>query len=149
MTEGLTTGTAWNLEKWSRCTYLKVRTRDTDVEKRLLDLLRRGSGWTGRLGLTDTLPSVKCQGAGLPRGHAELWELDHKEGRVSKNWCLQTVVLEKTPESSLDSKEIKPVNLKGNQHWLFTGRTHAEAEAPVCWSSDVNRWLTHWKSPWC
>ena len=69
------------------------------------------------------------------------WELDHEEGRTRKNWCLQTVVLEKTPESPLDSKEIKPVNPKGNQPWICTGRTDAEAEAPVFWSSDVNRRL--------
>ena len=70
-----------------------------------------------------------------------MWELDHKEGRVPKNWCLWTVVLEKTPESPLDNKEIKPVNLKGDQLWIFTGGTDAEAEAPVFWSCDVNRRL--------
>ena len=79
------------------------------------------------------------QGYGLPSGHMQLWELDYKEGRMPKNWCLWTVVLEKNPESPLDSKAIKPVNLKGDQPWLFTGRTHAEAEAPVFWSSDANR----------
>ena len=72
-------------------------------------------------------------------GHVWLWELDHKEDRTPKNWCLRTVVLEKTSESPLDSKEIKPVNLKGDKPWIFTGRT--EAEAPVFWLSDVNRWL--------
>ena len=84
---------------------------------------------------------LHSQGCGLPSGHAWLWELDNKEGRMPKNWCLQTVVLEKNPESRLDSKEIKPVNLKGDQPWIFTGRTDAEAEAPIFWSSDVNRWL--------
>ena len=73
-------------------------------------------------------------------GHVWLWELDCKEGRMPKNWCLQTVVLEKTPESPLDSNEIKPVNLKGNQPWVFTGRTDAEAEALVfghlMWTDD-------------
>ena len=64
-----------------------------------------------------------------------------KEGKVPKNWCLQTVVLEKTPESPLNYKEIKPVNLKRNQLWIF-GRTDAEAEAPVFWSTDANSWLT-------
>ena len=59
------------------------------------------------------------QGYGLPSGHVQLWELNCKEGGVVKNWCLQTVVLEKTPESSLDSKEIKPVNVKGNQPWIL------------------------------
>ena len=82
------------------------------------------------------------QGYGLPDGHICLWELDHKEGRMPKNWCLWNMVLEKTPESPLDSKEIKPVNLNGDQPWIFTGRTDAEAEAPVFWSCDVNRWLT-------
>ena len=82
------------------------------------------------------------QGYGLPRGHVQLWELGHEEGRTPKNWCLQPVVLEKTPESPLGNKEIKPVNLKGDQPWTLTGRTDAEAEAPVFWSSDANRWLT-------
>ena len=78
---------------------------------------------------------------GLPSGHVQLWELNHKEGRGPKNWCLLTVGLEKTPESSLDSKEVKSVNLKGDQPWIFTGRTDAKAEAPVFWSSDANWWF--------
>ena len=57
----------------------------------------------------------------------------HKEARAPKNWCLWIVVLEKTPESPLDSKEIKPVNPKGNQHWILIGRMDAEAEAPLFW----------------
>ena len=60
-------------------------------------------------------------------------ELDHKEGWAPKNWCFQTVVLEKTLESPLNSKEIKPVNPKGNQPWIFIGRPDAEAEAPILW----------------
>ena len=86
------------------------------------------------------------QGYGLPRGYILLWVLDHKEGRTPKNWCLSTVVLEKTPEGPLDSKEIKPVSLRGNQPWIFIGRTDAEAEAPVFWSSDANRQLIGNKS---
>ena len=70
-----------------------------------------------------------------------LWELDHKEGRAPKNWCLQTVVLEKTPESPLHSKKIKPVNLKGNQPWILIGRTDVKAEAPVFWLPDENSQL--------
>ena len=81
------------------------------------------------------------QGYSLPSGHVQLREVDCREGRTPKNWCLQTVVLEKTPESPLDSKEIKPVNLKGDQSWIFTERTDAEAETPVFWPSDANRWL--------
>ena len=81
------------------------------------------------------------EGYGLSSGHEQFWELGHKEGRMPKNWCLQTVVLEKTPESPLASKEIKWVNLKGNQPWIFIGRTDAEAETPVFRSSDANSWL--------
>ena len=79
------------------------------------------------------------QGYGLPSGPIQLWELGCKEGRMPKNWCLWTVVLEKTPESPLDSKEIKPVNLKGDQSWTFTRRTDADDETPVFLSSDANR----------
>ena len=81
------------------------------------------------------------QGYGLPCGHVWLWELYYKEGRMLKNWCLQTVVPKKTPESPLHNKEIKPVNLKGNQPWMFTGRTDAEPETPVFWSSNSNSQL--------
>ena len=74
-------------------------------------------------------------------------ELDHKEGWALKNWCFQIVVLEKTLESPLDSKEIRPVNPKGNQPWIFIGRTDAEAETPILWPPDANS-HTHWKRPW-
>ena len=68
-------------------------------------------------------------------------ELNHKESRVPKNWCFWTVVLKKTLESPLDWKEIQPVNPKGNQSWIFIGRTDAEAEAPVLWPLDVKSQL--------
>ena len=71
-----------------------------------------------------------------------LWELDHKEDWVPKNWCFQIVVLEKILESILDCKETKLVNPKGNQPWIFTGRTDAEAEAPILWPPDAKSWLT-------
>ena len=74
---------------------------------------------------------------GFSSSHIQMWELDHKEGWTLKNWCFQIVVLEKTLESSLDSKVIKPVNPKGNQPWIFIGRTDAEAEALVLWPPDV------------
>ena len=67
-----------------------------------------------------------------------MWELNHKEGWTPKNRCFQTVVLEKTLESPLDSKEIKPVNPKGSQRWIFTGRTDAEAETATLWLPDAN-----------
>ena len=68
--------------------------------------------------------------------HIQMWELDHKEGWALKNWCFQTAMLEKTLESPLDSKEIKPVNPKGNQPWIVIGRTDAEAETPILWPPD-------------
>ena len=71
-----------------------------------------------------------------------MWELDYKEGRQLKNWCFQAVMQEKTLESPLDSKEIQPVNPKGNQPWIFIGRADADAEAPVLWPPDVKNWLT-------
>ena len=65
-----------------------------------------------------------------------MWELDHKEGWAPKNWCFWTVVLEKTLESPLDCKEVKLVNPEGNQPWICTGRTEAEAEVPILWAPD-------------
>ena len=70
-----------------------------------------------------------------------MWELDHKEGWVLKNWCFWSVLLEKTLESPLDRKEIKPVNPKGNQPLIFIGRTDAEAEAPLFWPPIAKSWL--------
>ena len=84
------------------------------------------------------------QGYGLPSGHVWLWEL-HRKGRMPKNWCLWTVVLEKAPESPLENKAIKPVNLKGDQPWIFTGRTDAEAQ----YFGHLIQLPTHWRSPWC
>ena len=71
-----------------------------------------------------------------------IWELDHKESWALKNWCFWTVVLENTLESPLDCREIKPVNGKGNQSWIFIGRTGAEAKAPILWPPDVENCLT-------
>ena len=78
---------------------------------------------------------------GFSSSHERMWELDHKEGWVPKNWCFWTVVLEKTLESPLDCKEIQPDNPKGNQPWIFIGRTDAEAETPKLWPPDVKNWL--------
>ena len=73
-----------------------------------------------------------------------MWELDCEESWAPKNWCFWTVVLEKTLESPLDCKEIQPVHPKGDQSWLFIGRTEAEAETPVLWPLGVKSWLI-WK----
>ena len=88
---------------------------------------------------TDKGPS--SQSYGFSSSHVWMWELDHKESWAPKNWCFWTVVLEKTLESPLDWKEIKPVYPKGNQSWIFIGRTDAEAEAPILWPPDVKNWL--------
>ena len=71
-----------------------------------------------------------------------MWELDYKESWALKNWCFWTVVLEKTLESPLDCKEIQPVHPKGNQSWIFIGRTDTEAETPILWPPDAKNWLT-------
>ena len=81
------------------------------------------------------------QTCGFSSSHVWMWELDHKEVWAPKNWCFWNAVLEKTLESPLDSKEIKPVNLRGNQLWIFIGRTDAEAEALIMWPPDVKSWL--------
>ena len=70
-----------------------------------------------------------------------MWELDYKESWAAKNWCFWTVVLEKTLESPLDCKEIQPFHPKGDQSWMFIGRTDVEAETPVLWPPDAKSWL--------
>ena len=75
-----------------------------------------------------------------------MWELDYKESWVPKNWCFWTVVLEKTLKSPLECMEIQPVHPKGDQSWLFFGRTDVEAETPILWPPDVNSWLI-WRDP--
>ena len=89
-----------------------------------------------------------CQGYGFPSSHVWMWELDYKESWAPKNWCFWTLVLEKTLESPLDCKESQPVHPKGNQSWIFIGRTDFEAETPntlATWYEE----LTHLKRPWC
>ena len=74
------------------------------------------------------------QSYGFSSSNVHIWELDHKEGWAPKNWCFQNVVLVKTLGSPLDSKEMRPVNPKGDQSWIFIGRIDAEAEVPILWS---------------
>ena len=88
------------------------------------------------------------QGYGFSSSHVWMWELDYKESWALKNWCFWTVVLEKTLENHLDGKEIQRVHPKGNQSWIFIGRTDAEAET----LNNLATWckeLTHLKRPWC
>ena len=86
------------------------------------------------------------QSYGFSSSHIWMWELDYKESWVAKNCCFWTVVFEKTLESPLDRKESQPVHPKGNQSWIFIGRTDAEAEAPILWLPDGKNWLI-WKYP--
>ena len=81
------------------------------------------------------------QSYGFPSSHEWMSGLDYKESRVPKNWCFWTVVLEKTLECPLDCKEVQPVSPKGNQSWIFTGKTDAEAETPTLWPPDAKNWL--------
>ena len=83
---------------------------------------------------------------GFSKSHLGMWEPNHKEGWAVKDWCLWIVVLEKTLESPLDCKEIKPVNPKGNQPWIITGRADAETEALILWLPDAKNQLI-WKDP--
>ena len=78
---------------------------------------------------------------GFSSSHVWMWELDYKESWVLKNWRFWTVVLDKTFKGPLDCKEMKPVNPKGNQSWIFIGRTDDEAEAPLLWPPDAKNWL--------
>ena len=93
-----------------------------------------------------TNKSPSSQSYGFSSGHVWMWELDCKVSWAPKNWCFWTVVLEKTLESPLDCKEIQLVHPKGNQFWIFIGRTDAEAETPILWPPDVKIWLI-WKYP--
>ena len=86
------------------------------------------------------------QGYGFSSSHVWIWELYYKASWALKNWCFWTMVLEKTLESPLDWKEIQQVHPKGDQSWVFVGRTDVEAETPILWPPDVKSWLI-WKDP--
>ena len=81
------------------------------------------------------------QGCGFSSGHVWMWDLDCEESWVLKNWCFWAVVLEKTLESPLDYKEIQPVHSKGDQSWVFFGRTDVKAETPIFWPPHIKSWL--------
>ena len=84
-------------------------------------------------------PSIQCYFSSI---YIRMWELDYKESWAPKNWCFWTVVLKKTLESPLNCKEIQPVHSKGDQSWVFIGRTAVEGETPILWPPDVKSWLT-------
>ena len=89
---------------------------------------------------------LSSQGYGFYSGHVWMWESDYKQSWAPKNWCFWTVVLEKTLESPLACKEIQPVHPKGDQSWVFIGRTDVEAETPILWPPGSKNWLI-WKDP--
>ena len=104
----------------------KVMTNLDSILKQTLDFVNKG---------------LSSQSYGFSSSHLWMWELDHKERWAPKNWCFWTVLLEMTLENPLDCQEIKPVSPKGNQSWIFIGRTDAEAEAPIIWPPDAKNWL--------
>ena len=115
-----------------------------EIKRRLLLGRKAMTNLDGVLKSRDIpLPAKVCisQSYGFSTSHGWMWELDHQEGWAPKTWRFQTVVLEKTLESPLDSKKIKPINFKGNQPWIFIARTGAEAEAPVPWPPYAESWL--------
>ena len=115
----------WNLKTlapWKK-SYGKPRQR---IKKQRHDFASRG-------------PS--SQSYGFSSSHVRMWKMDHKEGWMLKNWCFWTVVLEKILKNLLNCREIKPVNPKGNQPWMFIARTDAEAEVLVLWPPDAKSWL--------
>ena len=105
------------------------------LERKVMTNLERVLKISDTTLLTKFHPS--SQSYGFSRSHVGMWELNHKKGWALKNWCFWTVILEKSLESLLDSKEIKSVNPEGNQPWIFIGRTNAEAEAPILCPPDV------------
>ena len=84
---------------------------------------------------------IISQSYGFSSSHVWMWELDYKESWAPKIWCFWTVVLEKTRESPLDYKEVQPIHPKGDQSWVFIGRTDADAETPILWPPDGKNWL--------
>ena len=122
----------WWLELWNEKTLAPWK-KSYDKPRQHIEKLRHY--------FADKGPS--SQSYGVSSRHVQMWELDHTEGWAPKNWWFQIVVLEKTLERPLDCKEIKPVNPKGNQFWIFI-----DAEAPILWPPDAKKWLTHWKRLW-
>ena len=106
---------------------------EENYDKPIQGIIKQRHHFTGK--------GLYSQSYGSSSIYVEMWELDHKEGWAPKNWCFWTMLLEKTLESPLDRKKIKPVNPKGNHPWIFMGRTDAEAEAPILWPPDAKSWL--------
>ena len=127
---GLQNHCRWWLQSWNGKT-LAAWEKNCDTTRQHIKKQRHhfaNKGWSS-------------QGCGFSSGHVWMWELDWEESWALKNQCFRIVVQEKTLESPLDCKEIKPVNPKGNQPRIFIGRTNAEAETPELWPPDAKKWL--------
>ena len=121
----------WPIHLWWLCTaWLSF----TELDKAVVHVIRLRHYFANK--------GPSSQGYGFSSSHVWMWELDYKESWELKNWCFWTVVLEKTLESSLDCKEIQPVHPKGDQPWIFIGRTDVEGETPILWPPDAKSWLT-------
>ena len=123
---------------------LKVRSWSSRIEQQARPM--RGLGSESSRGSQKFGPRWASPSYGFSSSHVQMWKLDYKESWTPKNWCFWTVVLEKTLESPLECKGIKPVNPKGNQPWIFIGKTDAEAEALILWPPGAKSQLI-WKDP--
>ena len=128
----------WEASKSLQMVIAGTKLKDTFPRKRSYDQPRQHIK-KQRHYFANKCPS--SQSYGFSSSHVWMWELDYKESWVPKNWWFWTVVLEKTLESPLDSKEIQPVHPKAHQSWIFIGRTDAEAETLILWPPDVKNWL--------
>ena len=128
----------WGASKWMQMVTVARKLKDPSPWKKSSDESRHRMK-KQRHYIADK--GLSSQSYGFSSSHVWMWELDNKKVWVPKNWCFWTVVLEKTLESPLDYKEIKLVSSKGNQSWLFIGRTDADAEAPILWPPDAKSWL--------
>ena len=143
-TEGVQRRDLWAWIGWCICLEMRVSVASISVSAWGTGVSGRDSGFAlsfrrcqAKLSVTLCQQRAIFQSYGFSSTHVQMWALGHKEGWMPKNWCFRIVVLEKTLESPLDCK-IKPVYPKGNQPWIFIGRTDAEAEAPILWPSDAN-----------
>ena len=121
------------------CKIFIVLSHLTSSNRKVLELLRFCSWVKQRHYFANK--GLSSQGYGFSNSHVWMWELDYKESWAPKNWCFWTVVLEKTLESPLDCKEVHPVHPKGDQSWVFIGRTDVEAETPILWPPNGKNWL--------
>ena len=128
---GLQNHCRWWLQPWN----YKVLAFGRKAMTKLDNVLKKQRRYFANKGLSS-------QSYYFSSSHVWIWELDYKEGWAQKNWCFWTVVLEKILENPLDCKENQPVHPKGNQSWIFIGKTDAEADAPILQPPDVKNWLT-------